>query len=48
MKKNKLARETAIFELEDHGQLKIPAVMLVRGDIPRNAQGLAARLAHQF
>ncbi|MGI6307163.1 MAG: 5-methylcytosine restriction system specificity protein McrC [Dethiobacteria bacterium] len=48
MKKSKLVRETIIFELEDHGQLKIPAVMLVRGDVPRNAQGLSARLAHQF
>jgi len=48
MKKSKLVRETTIFELEDHGQLKIPAVMLVRGDVPRNAQGLSARLAHQF
>ena len=48
MKRSKLVRETAIFELEDHGQLKIPAVMLVRGDVPRNTQGLSARLAHQF
>ena len=48
MKKHKLARETAIFEIEDHSQLKIPAVTLVRGDTPRNYQGLAARLAHQF
>lgn len=48
MKRNKLMRQTAIFEVEDNSQLKIPAVTLVRGDLPRDPQGLSARLAHQF
>lgn len=48
MKKILFLRETAIFEIEDQGRLKIPAEILIRGAKPRNAQGLAARLSHQF
>lgn len=43
-----LARETAIFEVEDNSQLKLPAGFLIRGAIPRDSQGLSARLAQQF
>lgn len=43
-----LARETAIFEVEDNSQLKLPAGFLIRGAIPRDPQGPSARLAQQF
>ncbi len=44
----KSARETACFEAEDYSQLKLPAVALIKGTLPRNPQGQSARLAHQF
>ncbi|HOJ84747.1 MAG TPA: hypothetical protein PKY23_08540, partial [Bacillota bacterium] len=44
----KSSRETACFEAEDYSQLKLPAVALIKGTLPRNPQGQSARLAHQF
>ncbi len=44
----KSAWETACFEAEDYSQLKLPAVALIKGTVPRRPQGQSARLAHQF
>jgi len=48
MKSNQLARETVLFEVADNSWAKVPAEWLIRGDRPRNAEGLSARLAKQF
>ena len=48
MKSEQLTRETVLFEIADNSRTKVPAERLIRGDRPRNAEGLSARLAKQF
>ena len=48
MKREHLVRETALFEITDNSRAKVSAERLIRGDRPRNAEGLSARLAKQF
>ena len=48
MKSDRLARETVLFEIADNSRTRVQAERLIRGDRPRNAEGLSARLAKQF
>ncbi len=48
MKPEELARETAVFEVQDNSEARIPGTSLIKGDQPRDTHGLSARLAQQL
>ncbi|MDY6826619.1 MAG: hypothetical protein SVV67_05510 [Bacillota bacterium] len=42
------SRPVACFEAEDNREVTIPGVSLIMGELGRNPEKQAARLAHQF
>jgi len=41
-------RDTSIFETQDSSTLRIPAEFLIKGNLPRDTNSMAARLTEQF
>ncbi len=41
-------KEDSCFDIVDSSKLRIPATMLLKGDLPRDPQGISARLANLF